>query len=252
MASKLSAVTCKPRSVVSRRSVRVRAESEARKWINNWAAKQSASASRPSWYPGSDLPTYLDGTLPGDYGFDPLGLGSDAGKLSWYVQAELVHCRFAMLGVAGVLVPELASKIGISWPGANVAWFDAGKFDYFAPAGTLFAIQMFFFGWAEIRRLQDIRKPGSVNQDPLFSQYSLPAGEVGYPGGIFDPFGWSKSADLPTLKKKEIANGRLAMAAFAGFAAQAYTTGGTPLENLATHLANPGYTTVWSNDLARL
>ncbi len=43
---------------------------------------------------------------------------------------------------------------------------------------------------------------------------------MGYPGGIFDPFGWSKSADLKALKTKEIKNGRLAMLAFAGFAAQ--------------------------------
>ena len=61
------------------------------------------------------------------YGFDPLGLGKDAGKLRWYQQAELQHCRWAMLGVAGVLGPELASSIGISWPGAGVPWYEAGK-----------------------------------------------------------------------------------------------------------------------------
>jgi hypothetical protein len=38
----------------------------------------------------------------------------------------------------------------------------------------------------------------------------------------------------------------------AGFAAQAWTTGQTPLQNLAAHLANPYETTVFSNDLARL
>lgn len=33
----------------------------------------------------------------------------------------------------------------------------------------------------------------STNQDPIFSQYSLPSGnEPGYPGGIFDPLGYSK------------------------------------------------------------
>jgi hypothetical protein len=41
-------------------------------------------------------------------------------------------------------------------------------------------------------RLQDIRKPGSVNQDPIFTNNKLPDGEVGYPGGIFDPLGYSK------------------------------------------------------------
>lgn len=68
-------------------------------------------------------------------------------------------------------------------------------------------------------RLQDIRKPGSVNQDPIFSNNKLPDGEVGYPGGIFDPLGYSKG-DLQTLKLKEIKNARLAMLGFAGFVAQ--------------------------------
>jgi hypothetical protein len=29
-------------------------------------------------------------------------------------------------------------------------------------------------------------------QDPIFTSNKLPANEVGYPGGIFDPFGWAK------------------------------------------------------------
>lgn len=40
--------------------------------------------------------------------------------------------------------------------------------------------------------------------------------------------------------------------ACAGFAAQAYTTGTTPLANLSAHLASPWDTTVFSNDLARV
>lgn len=234
-------------SCVTKSSARVAARPARRS-----AVRVQASARSAPWFPGTAAPAHLDGTLPADFGFDPLGLGKDAGKLKWYVQAELVHCRFAMLGVAGVLFPELASNAGISWPGANVAWYDAGKFEYFAPANTLFAIQMLLFAWAELRRLQDIQKPGSANQDPIFSNNKLPDGNTpGYPGGIFDPFNWSKG-DLASLKVKEIKNGRLAMLAYAGFAAQAWTTGTTPLANLSTHLADPWNTTVFSNDLARL
>eukprot|EP00878_Enallax_costatus_P021399 GHUV01022649.1.p1 GENE.GHUV01022649.1~~GHUV01022649.1.p1 ORF type:complete len:111 (+),score=36.25 GHUV01022649.1:3-335(+) len=110
---------------------------------------------------------------------------------------------------------------------------------------------MFLFAFVEFRRLQDIRKPGSASQDPIFTNNKLPEGEVGYPGGIFDPLGYSKG-NMETLKLKEIKNARLAMLGFAGFVAQWYTTGKTPLQNLSDHLSNPWATTVLSNDLARL
>lgn len=47
-------------------------------------------------------------SLAGDFGFDPLGLGEDPENLRWYVQAELVHARFAMAGVAGILVTDVS------------------------------------------------------------------------------------------------------------------------------------------------
>lgn len=49
-------------------------------------------------------------SLPGDFGFDPLGLGEDPESLKWYVQAELVHARFAMLGVAGILLTDVSNS----------------------------------------------------------------------------------------------------------------------------------------------
>ncbi len=36
-----------------------------------------AAAVRPNYFPGSTPPKHLDGTMPGDYGFDPLGLGKN-------------------------------------------------------------------------------------------------------------------------------------------------------------------------------
>lgn len=47
--------------------------------------------------------------LAGDFGFDPLGLGQEPQDLRWYVQAELVHARFAMAGVAGILFTDVCS-----------------------------------------------------------------------------------------------------------------------------------------------
>ena len=100
-----------------------------------------------------------------------------------------------------MLLPEVFTKIGI----INVPeWYDAGKSEYFASSSTLFVIEFILFHYVEIRRWQDIKNPGSVNQDPIFKQYSLPKGEVGYPGGIFNPLNFA-----PTLeaKEKELANG---------------------------------------------
>lgn len=89
-----------------------------------------AAADRPVWLPGSPPAKHLDGAcvrrvpgaahsvaqhplkytgkLPGDYGFDPLGLAASGDfALRYYREAELVHGRWAMLGCAGVLVQEL-------------------------------------------------------------------------------------------------------------------------------------------------
>lgn len=195
-------------------------------------------AKKGEWLPGLASPPYLNGSLAGDNGFDPLGLAEDPAALNWYVQAELQNGRWAMLGVAGMLIPEVLTKIGlINAP----LWYDAGKVEYFAPASTLFVIEFILFHYVEIRRWQDIKYPGSVSQDPFFKNYKLPPGEVGYPGGIFNPLNFPASLEY---KEKEIANGRLAMLAFLGMLVQSKLTGAGPFENLLTHLADPWHTTI--------
>ena len=47
------------------------------------SSKQNSD--RPLWYPGAKAPEWLDGSLVGDYGFDPFGLG----KPAEYLQFEL-------------------------------------------------------------------------------------------------------------------------------------------------------------------
>merc|ERR1712224_163006 len=58
-----------------------------------------------NWLPGSVAPSYLD-NLSGSYGFDPLGLGSNPSNLVRFQEAEIIHCRWAMLGVTGALAVE--------------------------------------------------------------------------------------------------------------------------------------------------
>lgn len=58
----------------------------------------------------------------------------------------------------------------------------------------------------QVRRWQDIKKHGSVNEDPIFKGNKVPNPELGYPGGIFDPLGFSKG-NFKELQTKEIKNG---------------------------------------------
>jgi light-harvesting complex I chlorophyll a/b binding protein 4 len=166
-----------------------------------------------------------------------------------------------MLGVAGVLGQEILNP--------SVNWYTEAALPQNLPApftninmGGLLAWEFLLMHWVEVRRWQDIRKHGSVNevrplegdvgsgggrcclgreqrrrggigsgevaaptpppppppthQDPIFKGNKVPNLEPGYPGGIFDPLGFSKG-NLKELQTKEVKNGRLAMVAFIGF-----------------------------------
>ncbi|MBA0759648.1 hypothetical protein Gotri_022500 [Gossypium trilobum] len=201
---------------------------------------------RPTWLPGLDPPPYLDGTLAGDYGFDPLGLGEDPKSLKWYVQAELVHARFAMAGVAGILFTDLLRVTGIS----NLpVWYEAGavKFE-FASTRTLIVVQFLLMGFAETKRYMDFINPGSQAKEGSFFglEAALEGLEPGYPGGpLLNPLGLAKDIkNAHEWKLKEIKNGRLAMIAMLGIFVQAYVTHAGPIDNLVEHLSNPWKKTI--------
>ncbi|KAI5078556.1 hypothetical protein GOP47_0006227 [Adiantum capillus-veneris] len=137
-----------------------------------------------------------------------------------------------------MLIPDLLKKIGV----INVpAWYDAGKVKYFAPASTAFVIKFILFHYVEVRRWQDIKYPGSVNANPFNTKLTLLPSEVGYPGGIFNPFNFPTSLEY---KKKEIANGPLSMLAFLSFVIQHNIIGKSPVDNLFTHLIDPWHNTI--------
>jgi light-harvesting complex I chlorophyll a/b binding protein 4 len=148
-----------------------------------------------------------------------------------------------MLGVAGVLAQSVLVP--------DVFWYEAAL--HLPPGlgpvnlGSTLAIQFLMMHWVEVRRWQDIRKPGSVSEDPIFKGNKLPAGEVGYPGGIFDPLGFAKG-NVMELQTKEIKNGRLAMVAFMGFVFAAQTTGKGPLAALSAHMADPAHAN-WTTNI---
>mmetsp|Transcript_35777 Transcript_35777/g.43191 ORF Transcript_35777/g.43191 Transcript_35777/m.43191 type:complete len:266 (-) Transcript_35777:262-1059(-) len=184
----------------------------------------SESAAQAKWRPGSLAPEYLTGELPGDYGFDPMGLGADPANLARFRETELMHCRWAMLGVAGILGAEALGQG--SWLDAPKWAVEGGSPSYFGvdiplTLPMLLGIEVVAMGVIELRRagIEDLE-------------------ERMYPGGSFDPFGYSKG-DIESLKLKEIKNGRLAMLAVLGFAVQGAFTGQSPLEAWGSHLADP-------------
>merc|ERR1711959_758013 len=200
----------------------------------------SNSVNRPTWFPGNVPPPHLDGSMAGDFGFDPLRLGSDATALKWFREAELQHCRWAMLGTVDILVGEIVRP--------DINFYSApksleGSLPY--PIPTLLAVQFILMHYVELRRWRDFKKPGSVDSDPIFKSNKLPSHEVGYPGGIFDPLGMY-SENAKNMKEKEIKNGRLAMVAIVGFVAQERATGLNPLAALQLHLSAPGHHTIFT------
>ncbi|KAF7830627.1 photosystem I chlorophyll a/b-binding protein 5, chloroplastic [Senna tora] len=205
----------------------------------------AAAQQRPTWLPGLDPPPYLDGTLAGDFGFDPLGLGEDPRSLKWYVQAELVHARFAMIGVSGILLTDTLRVAGIK---TIPLWYEAGAGKYFANTETLFIIQLFLMGFVETKRYMDFVSPGSQAKEGSF--FGLEAAfeglEPGYPGGpLLNPLGLAKDIkDAHDWKLKEIKNGRLAMMAMLGIFVQASVTHVGPIDNLVEHLSNPWHKTI--------
>ncbi|KAL3514521.1 hypothetical protein ACH5RR_027238 [Cinchona calisaya] len=201
---------------------------------------------RQTWLPGLNPPPYLDGTLAGDFGFDPLGLGEDPESLRWYVQAELVHSRFAMAGVAGILVTDLLRVTGIR---DLPVWFEAGATKFqFASTKTLLTVQLLLMGFVETKRYMDFKNPGSQAKEGSFFglEAALEGLEPGYPGGpLLNPLGLAKDIkNAHEWKLKEIKNGRLAMVAMLGFFVQAYVTHVGPIDNLVEHLSDPWHKTI--------
>ncbi|XP_042390160.1 chlorophyll a-b binding protein CP26, chloroplastic-like [Zingiber officinale] len=183
----------------------------------------------------SDVPEYLTGEVPGDYGYDPFGLSKNPENFAKYQAYELIHSRWAMLGAAGFIIPEAFNKYGANC-GPEAVWFktgalllDGNTLNYFGkniPINLALAViaEVVLVGGAEYYRITNVLDL----EDKL------------HPGGPFDPLGLANDPDQAAiLKVKEIKNGRLAMFAMLGFFLQAYVTGEGPVENLTKHLSDP-------------
>ncbi|KAG8481765.1 hypothetical protein CXB51_026437 [Gossypium anomalum] len=135
----------------------------------------------------SEIPEYLTGEVPGDYGYDPFGLSKKPEDFAKYQAFELIHARWAMLGAAGFIIPEAFNKFGANC-GPEAVWFktgalllDGNTLNYFGkniPINLIAAViaEIVLVGGAEYYRIIN----GLELEDKL------------HPGGPFDPLGLAK------------------------------------------------------------
>ncbi|CAL8463008.1 g2542 [Coccomyxa elongata] len=241
------------------------------KRTKGWFGEEGGAQGLDKWYgpsralflPGglldpSDVPTYLNGTLAGDYGYDPLGLGKDTATVEKYRAYELIHARWAMLAAAGIIIPEGLQANGAAIKGGT--WFETGAemlnggtLNYFAvpwgiinnplPLFAVVVIEVALLGAVERYRQSGEGPPGYSPGVGKFDSSIFSGLDNLYPGGPFDPLGLADDPEVfAELKVKEIKNGRLALVSVLGFAVQSYVTGEGPYANWSKHVADPfGY-----------
>jgi len=224
---------------------------------------------RAKYQPGGrlepqDIPDNLNCTLAGDYGFDPLGLGAD-GNVDKYREYELIHARWAMLGVAGVVFPEALGVKGGVWfetgkvllDGEQLTWSAppfASEVPNVLPLPAVLAIQVVLMGFVEKYRSEGAGPGGFAPTIGNFDESAFDGLDKLNPGGPLDFFNVASTPeDLKILQVKEIKNGRLAMVAMLACFVQGPVTGEGPFTNWAKHVQDPfGYNFVTVSAVERL
>lgn len=170
--------------------------------------------------------------MAGDVGFDPLGLSNidDVGiDLYWLREAEIKHCRVAMMAVLGFVHVELFGPA----PGCEMAtapnqidafWQFWNAHPQYIAASLIFIMMIEAVSGIACTsgRESGQRAPGDF---------------------YFDPLGFKKGdpAKYARLEAQEIANGRLAMFAAAGEIVQGMTTDEGAVGNLLTSLKDNAF-----------
>merc|ERR1712078_415936 len=218
------------------------------------------------WLPNTNRPTWLDGSLPGDRGFDPLGLSKPVEYLQFDLdqldQNQAVNKAGGVVGSFKPTVDEVTTQslqpysevfglrrfrecelihgrwamvatlgIIVAESSTGVSWVDAGKIELDGARYLDFELP---FSISQLCWIEAIAVGGAE----LYRNSELDADKRIYPGGVFDPLGLATpgKADnnrVNRLREAEIKHGRLAMVAFFGFGIQALTTGEGALGSLA-------------------
>ena len=177
------------------------------------ATQLTENADMSSSLPFLKRPALLDGSLPGDRGFDPFNFASDADSLTWYRDAEIKHARLAMLATVGWPIAELTHKAFASQFDLESALASQDKAPSVLNGGLSLTNPLFWVGAISAAaalefiatKNEDTREPGDYGFDPL-SLAGNNASEKFY------------------MQEAEIFNGRLAMLAITGFVTQEFYT----------------------------
>jgi hypothetical protein len=172
------------------------------------------------------------GALPPFGIFDPLGFGAkaDENTMKRYREAELTHCRVAMLAVVGFLVGEQVEgssflfDASIQGPAiTHLAQVPIPFWIALLSVITKYEIKRAEIGWVNPRDVP-------VGQAGLLRKGYMP-GDIG-----FDPLKLKpkKIAEFERMQNKELQNGRLAMLAAAGFMAQELVDGKGIVEHFSS------------------
>jgi len=176
------------------------------------SAVQPAMVEKSAAIPFLKKPPALDGTLPGDVGFDPLGFSTTitelGGDLNYVREAELMHGRQAMMASVGMCFPALFGKLS---PCADVS-INPLEAQYQLPPAVFYQVVISIF-IAEGLRTQKV-----------FDDSVAPGEHDFYLKGFLP----KTPEAMHTMKTKEILNGRLAMIAVIGQYAAIKVTGHLP------------------------
>jgi len=218
---------------------------------------------RELWLPNTEPPEWLDGTLPGDRGFDPLSLskpaefiqmstdqldqnaavnkaGSEEGRfrvLPATVTEESFQPYTEVFDLTRFRECELIhgrwamlATLGcvVAELSTGVSWIDAGKVELEKSTYLGFDLP---FSLTQLCWIEALAMAGVE----VYRNSELDKEKRLYPGGYFDPLGFATEPEQAfRLKEAEIKHARLAMVAMFGFSVQAGFSGSTsPIKNLA-------------------
>merc|ERR1719240_136329 len=218
------------------------------------------------WLPNTTRPAWLDGSLPGDRGFDPLGLSKPVEYLQFDLdqldQNQAVNKAGGVVGSFRPTVDQVSTQslqpysevfglqrfrecelihgrwamvatlgVIVAESATGVSWVDAGKVELDGARYLNFDLP---FSLTQLIWIEAIAVGGAE----FIRNSELDAEKRVYPGGAFDPLGLAtpgKASDdqVARLREAEIKHGRLAMVSFFGFGVQALVTGNGALDSLA-------------------